>query len=282
MSSRPLSYSSWSLWRNNPEKWVVKYLTDRPKEPQTQPMALGSAFDARVKGYICKCLGMVDNTDELYELQVDPTMRSVVWQDSLELFRNYQKLGCVAYLLKDMEGAIVPPVFEHSITHELRFDDASIYITGKPDVFYVNRNAMRVVLDWKVNGYYSASRLSPTKGYVWRSSTGRSHRDVTGIIHRGMLISVDGLDSTWASQMTIYAWLSGASVGEEFGVGIDQLIKDEVIRHRARVTEEYQLALWADIAAAYMYISTEWYLPHLTKEESKERVAFLIENWYFS
>ena len=52
------SPSSLSTWLNNPRDFYLKYLADErpPREAQTQPMAVGSSFDAYIKCYLASCL----------------------------------------------------------------------------------------------------------------------------------------------------------------------------------------------------------------------------------
>ena len=53
-------YSPTSLktWKSDKREFYVRYLADTrpPRAKQTEPMAIGSAFDAYIKCYLAKCL----------------------------------------------------------------------------------------------------------------------------------------------------------------------------------------------------------------------------------
>ncbi len=51
---KSLSYSSMSLWYKDQDEFYVRYLADHaaPRQPQEQPAAVGSAFDAYVKAQL--------------------------------------------------------------------------------------------------------------------------------------------------------------------------------------------------------------------------------------
>ena len=49
-----LSPSSIAKYKDNPDEFYMNYLSDKapPRFPQTEPMAVGSSFDAYVKSYL--------------------------------------------------------------------------------------------------------------------------------------------------------------------------------------------------------------------------------------
>ena len=49
-----LSPTSLNVWKRDQEQFYLQYLAEKrpPREPQTQPMAVGAAFDAYVKSYL--------------------------------------------------------------------------------------------------------------------------------------------------------------------------------------------------------------------------------------
>lgn len=274
-----LSYTSWSTWEKNPDEFVKKYATKAPKQPQTKAMALGSAVDARVKGYLNKRLGGEDNTEELFK----GVERDDVLEDSLKIFEFYKKQCNV--LLKEMEHSAVPPVFEHDLTLPVRFGRLEVPLRGKPDLFFVTREGVRVVYDWKVNGFYS--QASPAKGYVYRESTGKPYKDVQPQKYKGIVINptaAEDLKREWADQLSIYAWLTGGEVGSDWIMGIEQISFRnglEFTRHRSRVTSNYQKLIFERVALAWSYISKGHYWPDLTLEQCKAKMDLLTDNWVF-
>lgn len=262
---RPISYSSFNVWRRSHEEWVVRYLTEKPKELQTQPMALGSGFDAYVK----KAMGC---PVDYYERRDD------VHEDVERVFKEYREAGCIRHLYKEARGALVPPVFEHDLTFEVD----GVMLRGKPDMFFVNSDGVRYVFDWKVNGYYS--QASPKAGYVWRRSTGLPHKDT--IVVGGL--SVDPMKGEWADQMSFYSWLTGGAVGEEFVAGIEQVThrngKLDFTRHRAWVKRDYQQALFNEVRSMWDYIADGYYFPELSRAESDRKTELLTsdEGWLYS
>ena len=49
-----LSPTSLSVWKRDKEQYYLQYLAEKrpPHEPQTQPMSVGSAFDAYIKSHL--------------------------------------------------------------------------------------------------------------------------------------------------------------------------------------------------------------------------------------
>lgn len=177
-------------------EFYLKRLADHrpPRLPQTQPMAVGSAFDAFVKSYLhFKLYGnygkMVDHKittaegkeiiergpefslDLLFLVQVEPQNRKLAMLDGARCLELYRKCGALSDLLIEMQMAQGEVSFEitveANISHECMVCD--VPLLGKPDlsfVFILDDVAYRVIFDWKVNGYYSKSMKSPEKGYL--------------------------------------------------------------------------------------------------------------------
>jgi len=65
-----LSPSALGVFEKDREQYYLKYLADNrpPRMPQTEPMAVGSAFDAFVKSYLHHSLFGNHGKDNQYEL----------------------------------------------------------------------------------------------------------------------------------------------------------------------------------------------------------------------
>ena len=148
-------------------------------------------------------------------------------------------------------------------------------LLGKPDLCFQTACASgseagaplaTFILDWKVNGWMSASGVSPKRGYSmirdgWGElgapsrSNGKAHKDfmhlnVCGISCNGMM-HLEEVDSSWAAQVVTYAWALGSPVGAPAYCGIDQLACKKtsempdirVASFRMGVSKAFQLSL---------------------------------------
>ncbi|GAF74341.1 unnamed protein product, partial [marine sediment metagenome] len=175
-----LSPTSVSLWQQDTELFYSRYLADNklPRDPQTQPMSIGSSFDAYAKSYLHEKLygKNVDsryNLRTLFEEQVSEHNRDWAWEHGKYVFDEYKRAGCFADLLLELGKAVAKPRFEFTISDEI----SNVPLLGKPDIFFINEEGARVVYDWKVNGYCSKSIKSPAKGYVKLRPGDKIHRD---------------------------------------------------------------------------------------------------------
>ena len=156
-----LSHSSLSLWLQNKEQFYLKYLSENrpPKFTQTQPMSVGSAFDAHVKVAIDKALGLgIFIFDELFEKQVEACNRDWARVAGQNCFDQYTDSGALQSLLVLLKDSPSEPQMEFTSTMEVERGVAGsigdVVILGIPDLmFFVG--TIRVILDWKVNGYCS-------------------------------------------------------------------------------------------------------------------------------
>lgn len=297
-----VSPSGLRSFESNREEFYLRYLADcRPPRPkQTAPMAMGSAFDAFVKSYLHFALfanyGKDDtyDPDVIFESQVDADHRSEVHDKAQHLFMLYRKCGALTDLMIELEKAAGEPRFEFEIRSYLDAGPHSIPILGKPDLFYINKFGAHVILDWKVNGYYSKSRISPTKGYTkirdtWGpldapAARGHmlSHRNAILIEHRGVTINatyMNDCSSEWADQLCIYAWLLGAEVGSEnLIVGIEQIVCNDQVRvasHRSRVAHDYQLRLRSRYQYLWDCVTSGHFFDDTSISESRRMCAGL-------
>lgn len=203
-----ISHSGLMLWRRDKDEFYCKYLSPNkpPRIAETLPMLLGSGFDLLVK----KELGYDGGAP-------DPRVREA----AEDVFKQYKDSGSFSSLLRllDKIGGVVR--CEERVTKEFYGADGSVdfVLQGVPDLWVEGKK--KLVLDWKVNGYYSSAALKG--GYVWSSKTRSEGR---GVVVR----YVDGVPvgerlGDWEEQLVGYSWLVGS---ESPTIGcVDQLAFDD-------------------------------------------------------
>lgn len=259
-------------WRADRESFYVKRLADNrlPRMPQTDAMAVGSAFDAYVKAELGK-----GNFEELFCSQVEEHNRSQALIDGKRCLDEYKRCGAFA----DLQVIIHDAQFELTVQDTVSSDLGPIPLLGKPDAFFKNANGDHVILDWKVNGFYSKRGAYINKGYVVERPSGRRHKEAHVINVHGVDVNIAGrmedFNKEWATQTAIYSWLLGAEVGSEILVCIDQLVwrNNQMVvgEHRAYVGREFQLALFSELAELWAIISSGWIFRDMPEEESRKR-----------
>lgn len=305
-----LSPTSLKTFEENRDEFFLKYLADvrPPRLPQTQPMSVGSAFDAYVKSYLHYNLhgnygpGDAYSRDVIFEKQVEPHNRDWAREAGQHVFERYKLSGALADLMLELGTAVNAPRFEFDIKGTISSSIGEIPLLGKPDIFFINNEGARVLDDWKVNGYCGNSTTSPKPGYVkvrdgWRSDEGKPsrenhcpHKECWPVKYKGITINpnmyMEKLDVGWADQQAIYAWLLGEEIGsEDLIVGIEQIVaKPGVFKpllrfasHRLKISQAYQFALYERIKLAWEAIKTGHIFTDLSREESDARCADLNE-----
>jgi len=308
-----MSYSSIKLYLKDQEEYYSKYLTkDRPpRMPQTQPMSIGSAFDARIKSHLHERLfGRIDpkyTFEALFEEQVQEHNRDWALEHSAYVFNAYKQSGAVVDLMLELEQAIDDPRFEFkvegNVIHESEIE--GVPLLGYPDIYFITKEGYHVVYDWKVNGYCSNSATSPKKGFLkitdgWSSdlikhsrSHDSSHKDAMALVVSGILLNIavpfEDCFQDWAEQLSIYGWLEGMAVGGKIIGGIDQLICDptkgtsrpliRVARFRGKISPEFQKAWFTTIYEVWKAVNRNDFLDPNQKEllDTVHR-AFLDDN----
>lgn len=278
-----LSPSSLKLFFSDIDQFYRQYLSDKQfdRMPQTKPMAIGSAFDARVKAYLYKEL--VNGGDSrfdlvaLFESQVEIQNRNEVWRDSDDLFNWYKKNG-MADLIRMMQGSLMEPRFEFGITSHVKTSIGGVELNGRPDCYFINKAGFPVILDWKVNGFYSNSKKSPAKGYVFSYPDMKSHRDTIVREYQGIGISnfkIEETDKDWANQLSIYGWLLGNEVGKEIIVAVDQLVgmrgEPRMAQFRGKVSQQYQEEWFKTIHKVWDHLKRGHIYMDMTLEQSQTR-----------
>src|SRR5690606_34923905 len=183
---------------------------------QTPPMAVGSAFDAMVKYKLGEAIGMTLDLDELIRKQVEPQNLATAYEAGAWVLGQYRTPH--GNKLKELLLASPrPPKMEHTSRESVA---GGVPLLGKPDLVFWTKSGTPVIFDWKVTGYYSASKTYPTPGYI-------GHKDCFPTDMGGMLINstpyLQHKKPDWALQLCTYAWVEGIPIGEPFIGAIDEL-----------------------------------------------------------
>lgn len=280
-----LSPTSITKFYEDQAGFYLNYLLDErpPKEPQTDPMALGSAFDAYVKSYLYERIYGKDHDPRfgvlaLFEKQVEPHARDRAREAATIVFAEYQ--APLKMLLKELNESVTPPRFEFDLENTVEYNGKSVPLLGKPDLFYTHKMGARIILDWKVNGYYSKSGVSPKAGYIriWEKGTLSGHHQMAcPSKFKGMFINIASpmnmVDLSWAQQLSVYMWLCGEDVGSEDCItAIDQVVcrpgNVRFAEHRAKVQKDFQVTIFDKAVKAWEIINSDHFFRNMSKEES--------------
>lgn len=301
-----LSPTSLRLFEEDRTEFYLRYLADErpPRMKQTQPMSIGSAFDARVKSHLVRNLrGDMDpefEFDTLFANQVEPHNRDWALKASAYVMNAYVKSGALADLMIELEQALHEPRFEFTIEDRVSHMnyDMAVPFLGKPDVYFVTRDGGQVVYDWKVNGFCGKRPTSPKKGYLIvrdgysgakeSRGNGKQHKDTQPMVVNGLTINIahhlEDIDIDWALQLAIYGWVLGEELGSKFIVGIDQIVSKglqdpwpllRVASFRNHISEVFQHDVFTRAVAAWTAIQTGYIFDNLPREESDARCLLL-------
>lgn len=294
-----LSPSSIRKFYDNRSEFYLSYLTEErpPKMSQTQPMSVGSAFDAFIKNHLAeKLVGSVEDRfklETILESQVEEPNRTWAPDKGAFIFEQYKALGALADLMLELEKALDVPRMEFKVEGRVAHESVvgGIPLLGKPDLHFMLRSQRHCVYDFKVNGFCGKSATSPKAGYM--KCRGGS-RDSGGPHKNAVLMDIDGITvniadylesfaEDWAEQLAIYAWLLGEPVGGDFIVGIEQIVSQgaktavdglprlRVASHRSRISKPFQEGLFKKIARCWEIIESGWIFDDLTREQSDQR-----------
>jgi hypothetical protein len=286
------------MWEKDREAFYAKYLTEagRLRDPQTDAMSVGSAFDAYVKSILHRDLFDIVppeyQFEALFESQVEIHIRDFALGAGLHVFEAYHYTGAYDELLAELSEAAEDPQFEFTLREEVE----GIPLLGKPDCRYLTKDGAHVMLDWKVNGYCSKYAKSPDKLYArvrdgqpGKSSrnAGNPHKDYVPLRFKGLTIGEHYLDDSnkgWADQLTIYGWMMGEEVGTEDMVArIDQIVAKptkkgpllRVANHKARISSFWQHSLLRRLQDAWEVLNSDHLFTDMTEEDSLARCEAL-------
>lgn len=282
-----LSYSAFTLFEKDPEKYYLRYMTKNkpPRDPQNHHMAVGSAIDAFIKAELYK--RTVNKGDPAFELrtlfeqQVESQHRDMAWEAGKVLMNVYEKLGGLSNLLSCMKGCVGEPKFEKEIVGPV----GGVTILGRPDVHYIHKMGCRIVHDFKAQGYWAQTKAQPKPGYLRILPGGKASKDCMPYMHKGFEINatkpmnVAFLD--WAEQLTMYAWTLGEEVGSDFVLTIDHFCCDrEGGAHRLAwysglCNSTWQREFHARLKKAWDHIQKGHVFMDVSKDENDMRCAML-------
>jgi len=295
-----LSPTSIKIADHNMEEFATKYLLKNrpPREPQTQPMSVGSAFDAYAKSYLYNAIygnaGPENKYDfqTLFESQVEAHNRDWAVEAGRECFTKYQASGALAELMEELKGAVGNPRFEFSLQDTLTWSGQEVTLLGKPDIYFMNALGVRVVYDWKVNGFCSSRNTSPIAGYVNCRDLAKKarypHRDAVLTKYKGIVINCMAfledcgtMGKDWADQLSVYSWLLGCPIGgEDVVFGIDQITGPRCSRitsHRLRIRPQYRYNYMDRIIQLWGIIKSGHIFREMSREDSDSRLQLLEE-----
>lgn len=257
-----ISATSLSQWRKDRTEFFLKYGLKSPRIPQTEPMAIGSIFDAYIKGYLNEKFYGTNNSVALFEQQVEPQNRHLL-EKGICVFEQYARMGCAADLMLELKQ----PKFEG----DLRVNFRDIPIRIKPDLYDDG-----VVIDWKVNGYFSVA--SPKKGYIKIRPEFKSHKEAVVVDGVNVAADILDIDQDWATQLCLYSMGLGMGAGTK--IGIDQLVfRDGVMRvavHRYRLSERLYEQTYKDLVHMWECLQKGRIFEDLTDEEDQAKQEQLI------
>jgi hypothetical protein len=297
-----LSYSAFALWESRPEEFFLQRLsTNRPpRVPQERPAAAGAAFDAYVKSSLYEELKLGSNPkytfEALFESQVEPHNRDWARVEGAYIFDCYKTSGMYTNLLCDLKVAREAPRFEFTVEAIIN----GVPFLGKPDARWVSPGRVKVIHDWKCNGFCAKSAVSPHKSYMLckdgykaekqSKSHGTEHKEFLGYQHGDLLINTSYLEAAnteWADQLSLYGWTMGEKIGDENVVlSVHQIVAKpmpegrpqlRVAEYRARVKSEYQFKLAERLKHCWDAVSSGHVFPDLSREDSDARCAILDE-----
>lgn len=200
-----LSPTGLFLWESNKDEYYKKYLSPIKVAPlkQTQPMAVGNAFDAYVKAKI-----MEVEVEDLLKKQVEEYNYEWAKSHGLSCYQQYVKLGGERRVL-DCLATARSQMLDFTGT---RIVDG-VPLLGKPDLFYHTNLGQPVVLDWKVNGWCSYTEKRPDSGHIGKA-------DCYWLDGVGDVSYTSIKNKQWYDQLCVY----GLVVGEKSVIGwIEQL-----------------------------------------------------------
>ena len=304
-----LSPTSVSKWYDDRDGFYLKYLADNkiPKEPQTQPMSIGSAFDAYVKSYLTQKLFGTDKGFELEQIlcdQVEPHNRDWARVQGEYVFNCYKDSGCLAALMRELGQAQEEPQFEMRIERNVSHETSQtvVNLMGYPDIYFISKEGKPIVYDWKVNGYCGKARTTPTQGYIklvdgWKGEQSRahnkSHKNAVMMYDQGIRYNcaqpLHTVQQSWANQTIAYGWMLGMPIGGDFIIGIDQITKYDgepgnfpklrIATHRSKADPKYQMQFFAQVCHVWESIKSGHIFDDVSRKKSDDR-CLLLDNYY--
>lgn len=301
-----LSPSSLACAERDMEEFFYRYICPkdvRPeKPPQTDPMSVGSAFDALVKAelyqdYYGRGQAEADGYTRTqligYQCEEHTLPYSLVL--ACDVFDQYKECGAYDNCFAMMNRSPKRPRMEFDLVAEV----GGVPLLGKPDLHFHTEGGCHIITDWKVSGACSRHGVSPQQGYQIALAVnggrgiGEAHKRYEPGFVCGLPVNRNPMNATtdyWADQLATYAWALGEEVGsQQFICRIEQLAcrpcpaKDPSDRlrvkccvHQSTVDEAYQKHLLVRYQNVWEAVSSGHYFRDLSREGSDANVEHLI------
>lgn len=301
-----MSPSSLACAERDMKEYFYRYLCPkdiRPeKPPQTDPMSVGSAFDALVKAEIYQDYygrGQAERDGYTRRKLIADQCEEHTLPDSLilacDVFDQYVECGAYHNLYALVNRSPVRPRMEFQLVAEI----GGVPLLGKPDLHFHTEGGCHVIPDWKVSGSCSSCGVSPQQGYQNALSIhggaglGVPHKKYMHGFVCGLPVNAVPMNETtdyWADQLATYAWCLGEPVGsQQFIARIEQLAcrpcppKDTSGRlrvkccvHQSTVDAAYQGQLLERYQRVWESIESGHYFREMSREGSDSFVDYLV------
>jgi len=308
---RKISPTALNTFENDSQRFVLTYVLDRPRMPQTPAMAVGSSFDAHVKAAMIFDLIPRDSewihgenifTSEeefrhhLLVNQVEKGVYDIAVKAGKDAFDRYVSSTAYKRLIEEMRDCADLSTICAEFDTALHLDCTGILVPigGKPDwAFLTKDRAMMVIYDWKVNGYYSnATTLSKYLRLLLEDGSNKGpHRDAYPITMPNGLQYVPGsrVKPDWTTQLVMYSWSAAGRLGVPIDtptlLGVEQLAfsnsKTSGARtfcscvYRLKPTEDDLEGVKKRLGHMWECIQAEHYFHKESKETSDAKVEML-------
>lgn len=301
-----LSPSALACAERDMEEYFYRYLCPkdiRPeKPPQTDPMSVGSAFDALVKAelyqdYYGRAKAEADGytRTKLVETQCEEHTLPLSLEIACDVFDQYVETGAYDNLYTFMAQSPVAPRMEFDLVATI----GGVPLLGKPDLHFHTEGGCHVIPDFKVSGSCSRHGVSPQQGYQMALAVGggrgidKPHKKYEPGLVCGVPVNRVPMNVTtdyWADQLATYAWALGEDVGSsDFIVRIEQLacrpcpakdtsgrLRVKCVVHQSTVDPDYQKHLLVRYQRVWEAVTSGHYFQDSTREGSDARVEHLI------
>ena len=270
-----------------------------PNISQERPASAGSSFDAYVKARLQHDLGLGDFQtlfDHYYAAQVEPHNRDWAREEGAYIFDCYLRSpASIPAISCELKVSKEPPRFEFTVEAIIN----GVPFLGKPDARWVTPGLIKVIHDFKVNGYCSKSAVSPHKSYLLcrdgyvaakqSKSHNTEHKEFLGRKHGNLLVNTSYLEAAnteWADQLSLYGWALGEKIGDEERRAVDPPDRRQADarrdgrsfawpKYRATVKASYQLELAARLKRCWDAIASGHVFVDLSREDSDARCQIL-------
>lgn len=254
-----LSPTSYMEWNHCAAKFVTKRLMGYPRRQDTQgkPAAMGCAFDAFIKRWLASRKPELTNRPDL-------SMESLVEQISRQEDREQIIDSARSVAIKYTELNLGNQLFKENL-YDLELDIfhmmGDVRLFGKLDAAcnpdYVDYcpgwDGEKVALDWKVRGYGSKSKYSPTPGYKEYVTFDGKRKP----FHVKNSSPLEDLNDRWAIQLSFYAWMLNGleEPTKNMPVAIDEITYCPAgivfTQIRTYISLAYQKMLFASVKKAW-------------------------------